>query len=130
MTLGALLDRPFARRAEGIVAGDTAARHTRDMPKFFYAVTATCGDASLRDEYVAWLLGGHIDGVLEGGAESGRVVLLDGDAPYRVEAQYVFPSRAAFDAYAAGPAVPLRADGVRRFGDRDVQFERRMGEIV
>ncbi len=100
------------------------------MPKLFYAVTATIGDAALRDEYVGWLTGGHIEAVIAGGAESARLVVLDGDGPARVETQYVFPSRDVFEAYQAGPAVPLREDGVRRFGGRGVVFERRIGEVA
>jgi hypothetical protein len=35
--------------------------------------------------------------------------------PGDVETRYHFASREAFDAYANGPAVPLRAEGAARF---------------
>jgi hypothetical protein len=38
-----------------------------------------------------------------------------GSAPGAVESRYLFESRAAFDAYEAGPGIALRADGTRLF---------------
>jgi hypothetical protein len=100
------------------------------MSKIVYSVTATIPDAASAEEYVQWLVDGHVEGVLLGGAETGEVVRLDGD-PIRVETRYVFPSREAFNAYEAGPAAELRADGKRRFpAERGFQFERRVGVSV
>ncbi|MFG0275859.1 MAG: DUF4286 domain-containing protein [Phycisphaerales bacterium] len=96
------------------------------MAKVSYCVTATLPDEATAREYLDWLLGGHIEGVLVGGAERAAVVRLDGP-PIRIESRYVFPSREAMAAYEAGPAIPLREDGKRRFGDRSVTFERRVG---
>ena len=103
-------------------------RYPARMPKISYCVTATLPDEATAAEYLDWLLGGHIEGVLVGGAERGEVVRLDGDA-IRIESRYVFPSREAMADYEAGPAIPLREDGKRRFGDRGVSFERRVGEF-
>lgn len=99
------------------------------MGKVFYAVTASITDPATARAYRDWLEGGHADAVIAGGAESARVVELDSEGTHRIETQYVFPSRAAFEAYEAGPAVELRADGRRRFAE-GVVFERRVGEIV
>lgn len=98
------------------------------MAKVSYCVTATLPDEATAGEYLDWLLGGHIEGVLVGGAERAEVVRLDGE-PIRIESRYVFPSRQAMADYEAGPAIPLREDGKRRFGDRGVSFERRVGEF-
>lgn len=98
------------------------------MAKISYCVTATLPDEATAREYLGWLLGRHIEGVLIGGSERAEVVRLDGE-PARIETRYVFPSRAALGAYEAGPALALREDGRRRFGDRGVGFERRVGEF-
>jgi len=107
------------------------------MPKLFYAVTATINDRATARDYLAWLAEGHTAAVIDGGAESARVIVLDHDdgandeaAPTRIETQYVFPSREAFAAYEAGPAIPLREEGKRRFATRGIAFERRSGKIT
>lgn len=110
------------------------------MPAFIYTVTATipasdpASGASTAREFIDWLTGGHTAEVIEGGATSATVITLDPDPdeqspPMRIETRYRFPSRAAFDAYEAGPAIPLREDGRSRFGGR-VAFERRVGEAI
>lgn len=99
------------------------------MPAFFYSVTATIEDPAVASEYAGWLLQGHTDAVLRGGALSARVIRLDGETR-RIETQYVFPSRDIFADYEAGPAIALREEGRRRFAGRGVTFERRWGEIL
>ncbi len=96
-----------------------------------YAVTATLPDAATRDEYVAWLAGGHIQQVIQGGASDASVILLDDDkGMHRVRSQYSFPSRAAFDLYLSDHAPALRADGLSRFPPgRGVSFVRELGPI-
>jgi hypothetical protein len=96
-----------------------------------YAVTATLPDAATRDEYVAWLAGGHIQQVIQGGASDAAVILLDSDQGlYRVRSQYSFPSRSAFDLYISDHAPALRADGLSRFPPgRGVSFVRELGTI-
>jgi len=103
------------------------------MPKLFYAVTASIEDDATATEYLDWLTQGHVAQVLKGGAESALIVRLARfahDQPVRLETQYVFPSREAFDAYEQGPAIELREDGRQRFADRGVSFERRVGEFT
>lgn len=110
------------------------------MPAIIYTVTASIpasdpasAQATAR-EFLGWLTGGHTAEVIAGGATSASVVVLDPEPdeqapPTRIETRYRFPSRAAFDAYEAGPAIPLREDGRSRFGGR-VAFERRVGEVI
>lgn len=102
------------------------------MSGIAYTVTATFPDERTASEYVEWLLGGHIDQVVAGGAESGMVVRVeDPPSPIRVEARYIFPSRAAYAGYIEHHAPALRAEGLRRFGsDPRVSFERRTGQVL
>ena len=68
------------------------------MTMLAYTVGVTFQDASLADEWLRWLQGGHIAEVLAGGATDAEVIELDG--PLRsFEVRYHFPSR---EAYAAG----------------------------
>ncbi len=79
-------------------------------------------DADAAEAYAAWL-GPHIREVL---ACDGFVsaewfdVDADGDADGRVRwcVQYRVESAAALDAYLAGPAARLRAEGAEKFGGR------------
>ncbi len=100
----------------------------------FYAVTASLPDEPLRDEYVAWLTGGHVQDVIAAGAIEARVVVLDPEPSekvgVRVESLYMFPTRQALDAYIRDHAPRLRAEGVAKFGDRGVTFTRRIGPVV
>lgn len=88
-------------------------------------------DAALRDEYRAWLathvaemlaLPGFIDARvltrLDPPPPAGRAVFV---------VHYRLRDRAAFDAYAAGPATRMRAASTARFGDR-VRASRRVLE--
>ena len=102
--------------------------------KIFYAVTARFPSERIAQEYIDWLESGHVEAVKRAGAISGDIVVLDrneSDAAIRVETLYVFGSRAEFKSYDNGPeAKKLRTDGMQRFGDRGVTFERRIGEII
>jgi hypothetical protein len=114
-----------------------------DVP-VLYAVTASIPDARLRDEYVAWLAGGHVQDVIAAGASEARVVVLDPDdvagavadatpgenATSRVESLYIFPTRAALEAYFRDHAPRLRAQGVAKFASRGVSFQRRIGRVA
>ncbi len=104
--------------------------------RILYSVVATLPDEALAGEYMAWLAGGHVQGVIDGGAESGVVVRLDpesGEQGIRVMSQYVFGDRAAFDRYEREAAPALRADGLARFGaetGKGVTFQRSVGVIA
>ncbi|MCA9293728.1 MAG: DUF4286 family protein [Phycisphaerales bacterium] len=106
--------------------------------KLIYTVTAECPDEATAIAFLAWLVNGHLADVIRAGnAESAEAVRFDPlpndppGAPIRCEARYVFPSRAAFEAYDAGPAKALRAEGAAKFAEaRGVQFSRRVGLLV
>ena len=102
------------------------------MPQIAYTVTATLPDKATSSEYVAWLLDGHVDAVLAGGAIRANVVRIDRPAdPIRVQTCYVFPSQEALDDYTQDHAPSLQADGLARFGPgRNVSFERTIGVIL
>ena len=77
-----------------------------------YTVHVEFPDAALCDEYIAWLEHGHLQQVVDAGAERATLVQLDAT---HLEVRYRFASREAFAAYEAGPAVALRADSAARF---------------
>ena len=96
----------------------------------WYCVTAKFTDASVRDEYLAWLGGGHMAAVVQGGALSARAVVLEGPE-LRVATQYFFADSEAFERYVREFAPALRADGAARFpAQRGVIFERLLGDVA
>jgi hypothetical protein len=97
-----------------------------------YTVTAAFPTAAAREEFIAWLRSGHVQGVLAGGAISASVVRVDEpDRPVRAQACYVFPNPAVFRTYLSDHAPSLREEGLRRFPpDSGVRFERQVGTIV
>ncbi len=103
------------------------------MGKIAYMVVATLPNVAMADDYVAWLKGGHIQAVVEGGAMVGEVTRLDAEqvgGAARVMSRYEFASRRAFDRYVAEVAPRLRAEGLARFGpDRGVGYQRLVGEV-
>lgn len=79
-------------------------------------------DAAIRAEYLDWLRGHMAEiGALPGfhGARLWEVAD-PAPAPGRASlcVQYRLVDQAALDAYLAGPAARLRADGIARFGGR------------
>lgn len=97
-----------------------------------YMVIATLPSEAVAEEYVEWLLGGHVAAVAEGGATVGEVIRLDvedGDPP-RVMSRYEFASRGAFERYVREVAPALRAEGLEKFGPgRGVGYQRFVGEV-
>jgi len=103
------------------------------MPRTAYAVRATLPNESLRDEYARWLTTeGHVAQVIAGGASTGDVVIFDREKsePICVEVRYTFPSREVFETYVREHAPALRQDGIDRFGDRGIMFERNIGSVA
>ncbi len=95
---------------------------------FTYTVIADFADDQAREEYLAWMRGGHMAKVIElGAAVSGQVARLDDG---RIESRYIFPDRATFTAYESGPAIELRAEGARFSAAGKASFTRHTGEIV
>ena len=84
---------------------------------FLYSVRSTFTNAEVRADFIAWLRGGHLADVVKAGALDAEIVEFEAEhgAIGDVETRYHFASRAAFDAYANGPAIPLRAEGAAKF---------------
>jgi hypothetical protein len=95
-------------------------------------VTAVLPDEDTRKAYIAWIRSGHLDQVIQGGADSAKLVAVDDPAqPLEVCSIYTFPSREAFDVYLRDHAPSLRADGLSRFGPQTgVKFRRQVGTIL
>ena len=104
------------------------------MPSILYTVRTSCPTIQVRGRYLAWLAPNHLLQVKAGGAEGVRVVLPDrasDTAPAVVEAQYVFPSRKAFDTYLRDHAPALRADALQHFPpESGITFARQVAEIA
>ena len=94
---------------------------------FAYTVTAKFEGEAVAREYAAWLEHGHLQLVIDGGAREATFVQV---TPTHFEVRYLFADEAAFRAYEAGPAVPLRADGLARFpASRGVAMSRATGVV-
>jgi hypothetical protein len=87
-------------------------------------VRSRFANREVRAEFIAWLAGGHLADVVKAGALDAELVDFEdfvefgpetADAIGEVESRYHFASREAFEAYAAGPAVALRAEGMAKF---------------
>ncbi len=102
---------------------------------YAYAVLARGTDPALRDRYLAWLTtGGHVRAVIQAGARSGEVMVLDEpatDGPgWAIETRYHFASKDAFEAYVCDHAPALRAEGQRLFPpESGIRLERRAGWV-
>lgn len=88
---------------------------------FLYAVRSRFTNHEVRADFIAWLAGGHLSDVVRAGALDAELVEFEPDAsrgdgaPGDVESRYHFASREAYEAYAAGPALALRAEGMAKF---------------
>jgi hypothetical protein len=105
------------------------------MTEIAYTVIAETDSEATMRAYVDWLTGGHIRDVINAGASSAALILLDSeeDGIHRAEMRYVFGSREAFEAYERGPAVALREEGISLFGPKSehpVRFRRTLGGVV
>jgi hypothetical protein len=98
-------------------------------PAVAYTVAVTFTDATLADEWLAWLRGGHIAQVIAGGATEARIVELDAAEGRAFEVRYRFPSREAFARYEREFAPKLREEGARLFpAEKGVAYRRTVGE--
>jgi hypothetical protein len=104
------------------------------MRPLAYTVVATIPDRETLTRYIHWLVDGHIQAVIAGGASIAEVLGPDptdptyptdptdptdptpSTGPFRVETRYTFPTPDAFRTYEARHAPALRADGTARFG--------------
>lgn len=100
-------------------------------PAVDYSVVASLPDEHLAERYLGWLLDGHVQAVVAGGALRATVLKHDGPGGIRIESRYRFPNRGAFDRYEREHAPALREDGKRRFGDAaGVSFARSIAIVV
>lgn len=96
--------------------------------RFSYVVRAEFDTAELAEEWIAWLLHGHLEDVVKAGALEASLVRL---TPMLAEARYVFTDAAAFAEYEKGPAVALRAESAQKFpASRGLRMSRSSGEIL
>ncbi|MEY3143572.1 MAG: hypothetical protein RLY21_2065 [Planctomycetota bacterium] len=97
-------------------------------PRFLYAVRSRFTNREVRADFIAWLAGGHLADVVRAGAIDAELVEFEpetADAIGDVESRYHFASREAYEAYASGPAVALRAEGMAKFPpDRGIVMTR------
>jgi quinol monooxygenase YgiN len=84
--------------------------------EILYEVVATV-EPQIRAAYVTWLRP-HIAEILKLDGVLGAELYADSESDCALTVCYRWRDRAAIDAYLAGQAVELRADGVRRFGGK------------
>ncbi|MBL0869008.1 MAG: DUF4286 family protein [Phycisphaerales bacterium] len=102
------------------------------MGMVVYSVTAVLPSAEIAGQYARWLVEGHVQAVIQGGARTANVTAWDGEgAVWKVEAVYEFEDRGALDRYMREFAPGLRAEGLARWGGVEgIRFERRVGDRV
>ena len=105
------------------------------MTEIAYSVIAETDSEATMRAYVDWLTGGHIQDVIDAGARSACLVLMDeaDDGIYRAEMRYLFGSRSEFETYERGPAVGLRSEGIALFGpesEHPIRFRRTLGGVA
>lgn len=109
---------------------------SRSTHQLIYTVNATIGDAKLVDEYVAWLIEGHMQAVVAGGASSAevsRIDPIDSLGSWQISTRYRFADPATLATYERGPAIALRAEGLQRFGplsQSPITFSRSVGTLI
>lgn len=102
------------------------------MTQVRYTVTASMANQEILVEYIAWLKAGHAQALIDAGALSAEVNVIDTEVSESVkaEATYVFPSQESLQAYMDGPALALREDGKTRWIDTGkISFTRRIAKI-
>jgi len=102
---------------------------------FCYTVTAETESPDAAEAYRAWLLGGHIQSVIEGGASRGELIQIESEPgdPIRIQSRYIFQSREMFETYEREYASALREEGIRLFGPKSehpMLFSRTHSNII
>ena len=98
-----------------------------------YTVTARFEDHEVAEEFVHWLRHGHMQDVMNGGADRAEVVRWSEPPEERhtVTVRYRFPDRTTFDEYLDAHAPILQEEGIERFPpSRGVSFSRTIGVIM
>lgn len=94
-----------------------------------YIVSGILQNQEVLTEFLDWLKGGHIQALLDAGALSSEIDIVESDS-IRVDIHYIFPDRATLQAYFDGPATALREDGKKRFIDTNkIVFSRSIATI-
>ena len=100
---------------------------------FTYVVRAQAANAQVADRWLAWLLAGHLQRVLEAGALDAEVMreAVAADGTQRLEVRYHFRHAHAFEHYEKAHAPALRAELPTQFPEHaQVTLSRAMGEVV
>ena len=95
-------------------------------PEIEYRVTATIADAELVHEYLRWLIEGHLEAVIAGGAYQASLLQRVDAEPAEIESVYRFATEEDFTTYEREFAPALRAEGLARFGEAGISFSRRV----
>ena len=100
-----------------------------------YTVTATFTDSSVADEWEQWMRGGHMQALLQRGAQRAELVrwtdLPSEGGAIHLTAHYSFPNTETLDAYLHDHAPTLREDGLSKFPTtRGVTYSRRIGDVL
>lgn len=99
---------------------------------FCYTVRCefTADNPSVVADWLAWLIPGHIQDVIDAGAISAEVINIDGDCP-TFEIRYRFSSREEFLVYEENHAPRLRTEGLEKFpASLGLLYSRTTGEQV
>ncbi len=102
------------------------------VKKMAWRLRAIISKPDIVQSWFTWMDTEHVPDVLAAGAESGRLVRIDGDGPtvfYDIE--YVFPSREKLEMYLQNNHPDLRVKGLRRFPpESGVDYVREAGVIL
>ena len=71
----------------------------------------------IRDDYIAWLHP-HMAEMLTFDGFQSADMFVNSENPNEITCHYRLRDREAMDAYLAGPAQRMRADGIARFGEK------------
>ncbi len=74
-------------------------------------------EPEIRDDYLQWL-NHHLEAMLAHDGFCAAKLYFNTENENEFTCHYVLENMAAMRAYLAGPAKDMRADGIRRFGDR------------
>ncbi|HOP20004.1 MAG TPA: DUF4286 family protein [Amphiplicatus sp.] len=84
--------------------------------EILYEVVVTIAPEA-RAAYLDWLKP-HVEEILTFDGFLEANIYQDPDAPNEITSSYRLRDRAAIEAYLAGPAARMRADGLKRFGEK------------
>jgi hypothetical protein len=100
-----------------------------------YTVTVIFTDSAVADEWEDWMRGGHMQALLQRGAQRAELVrwtdLPSEGGAIHLTAHYRFPNAETLDTYLRDHAPALREDGLSKFPtNRGVTYSRRIGAVL